>query len=235
MISNNQWHNIPNSPTSAQIYIPKDPNPPKVDIDALVKQAKELVTIIEDKEEAKRMEEKEKKQKESANAFWLESENFKVDSTNWENEKNNDWKELLVNWNPIKVNPEKDVWEIVMGDWTKEQLFTWDAAMRETEKVWEKIPTIEEWWKIIQSINPNISLNWWWQIDTSVRETLNLKFTGCRGLISGRSSMGGGYAYYWSSSPCLTSIHGLCFNLSYICPSTDDNRANGFSIRCFKN
>jgi hypothetical protein len=38
-------------------------------------------------------------------------------------------------------NETADVWELLSN---REQLFTWDAAMRETEKVGRRIPTDEE-------------------------------------------------------------------------------------------
>ena len=40
---------------------------------------------------------------------------------------------------------------------------------------------------------------------------------------------------YWSSSPNGTNGYNLNFNSTAINPSNNNNRANGFSVRCFKN
>jgi len=39
---------------------------------------------------------------------------------------------------------------------------------------------------------------------------------------------------YWSSSPNGTNGYNMNFNSSNINPSNNNNRANGFSVRCFK-
>lgn len=62
----------------------------------------------------------------------LETENFKINSK--------DWKTV----NGVKQNKKGDVWEIIDGEFKGEQLFTWDAAMRETKKVGKRMPTDEE-------------------------------------------------------------------------------------------
>lgn len=87
----------------------------------------------------------------------LEEFNFKVDSSDWEIKE--------VGWCTVKVNPEWDIFEYVYSwdeegckDTTWEQLFTRDAAMRETEKVGKRIPTDEELTYILAN-NSDIS-NW---------------------------------------------------------------------------
>jgi uncharacterized protein (TIGR02145 family) len=40
---------------------------------------------------------------------------------------------------------------------------------------------------------------------------------------------------YWSSSPNSPNAYNLNFNVSNVNPANNNNRANGFSVRCFKN
>jgi len=73
----------------------------------------------------------------------LEDRNFRIESAEWEMEEYGDI--------TYKVSPEKDVYEIMKISGSKrpalvgQQLFTFDAAMRETTKVGKRIPTREEW------------------------------------------------------------------------------------------
>ena len=82
---------------------------------------------------------------------WLEPFNFKVDSSNWKNELDQSWKEIIINWFPIKESPTQDIWEITMLDWSKEQFFTSISAIRETEKLGFDIPSSEDWGNICKS------------------------------------------------------------------------------------
>ena len=72
---------------------------------------------------------------------WLESNNFRVDSSKWEM-----WLDLL-SWVEYLINPEWDIIEL-KSNWKKEQLFSQEAAIRETQKYSRKIPTKEQWQKI---------------------------------------------------------------------------------------
>ena len=56
----------------------------------------------------------------------FEPHNFKINSKSW--------KKITVNGEEYKVNPKKDIWEFLEGEFKGEQLFTWNAAMRETKK-----------------------------------------------------------------------------------------------------
>ncbi|MDR2190823.1 MAG: hypothetical protein LBP53_06745 [Candidatus Peribacteria bacterium] len=51
--------------------------------------------------------------------------------------------------------------------------------------------------------------------------------------IYGQGSNGNGY--YWSSSPDGTYARGLRLSTSFVDAYGHDNRANAFSLRCFKN
>ena len=66
----------------------------------------------------------------------LEDYNFKINSDGW--------KKITVGWENYLVNEKEDIWEILDEECKGEQLFTWDAAMRETKKLGKTIPTDEQ-------------------------------------------------------------------------------------------
>jgi len=77
----------------------------------------------------------------------LEKENFKIDSKNREIKTMDWWQPYIKDEIKIKMNPENDIIEYV--SWVSEnmvweQLFTYNAAIRETTKYNKKIPTISD-------------------------------------------------------------------------------------------
>jgi len=78
----------------------------------------------------------------------LEKENFKVDSTGWKQFTNEEGIIYL-------ENSAGNICEFVAGvpdNLVGQQLFTWNAAMRETKKVGKRMPTDEEWDVLISEI-----------------------------------------------------------------------------------
>jgi len=68
-----------------------------------------------------------------------------------------------------------------------------------------------------------------------MQTALKLPFAGYRGLDNGAFDDGGSFGYYWSSSPDGTGGYLLLFVSSEVDPSIIYDRAEGFSVRCFKN
>ena len=134
--------------------------------------------------------------------------NFRIDSTGW-NKIIYDGKEYL-------VNPTNDIWEITDGDCKGEQLFTWEAAMRETQKAGERMPTDEEFSEILKT----------------KEDVPNLVFPGYR-YTTGAYGTRGAYMYFWSSTQSSPNVWGRYLDSSY---STvyryATTKANGFSVRC---
>ncbi len=67
--------------------------------------------------------------------------------------------------------------------------------------------------------------------------TFNRKVTlalasGNRNRTSGALNNVGSNGYYWSSAPSGTNARNLNFNSSNVNPLNDNNRANGFPVRC---
>jgi len=139
----------------------------------------------------------------------LELRNFRIESEGWE----------LKDYGKVtcKVNPKGDVIEYVSGvakELKGEQLFTWDAAMRETKKVGKRMPTEEEWEEVREEV-----------VGCGI-------YPGYLNNSSGALGYRGSYGYYWSSTQYSTAYgYYLGFNSS----SSDmdfDNKAYGFSVRC---
>jgi len=79
----------------------------------------------------------------------LEEKNFRVNSDGWEIHKRGSrfFKGLPFgkDYEEYSHNPEGDIVELISTKYKGEQLFTWDAAMRETAKVGKIIPDYQEW------------------------------------------------------------------------------------------
>ncbi|MBU3925039.1 fibrobacter succinogenes major paralogous domain-containing protein [Patescibacteria group bacterium] len=81
----------------------------------------------------------------------FEEKNFRVNSDGWE-KRTRDGQEYL-------VNPLSDIWQLIGGKADGEQLFTWDAAIRETRKVGKRMPTDKEVEQALKSSDmPNLVL-----------------------------------------------------------------------------
>jgi len=139
----------------------------------------------------------------------LQQHNFRVTSKNWEVDEKDD--ELL-------VSPSGDIWEVRDGDNKGEQLFTWDAAMRETKKAGLRVPTDAEWDELVKTKD----------------DIPNLVFAGYRD-INGDFYSHSSYLYFWSSikSGTIARSRRLFSGDSTVYRSTY-SKANGFSVRCLE-
>ena len=90
------------------------------------------------------------------------------------------------------------------------------------------VPTELEWSGIV-------SAGWWGSDWTAMWNELQLPLAGTRARYNGAFYYGGSSGIYWSSSPYYTLGYFLYFFSSNIFLDYDDLRANGFSVRCFKN
>lgn len=129
----------------------------------------------------------------------------------------------------IVLNPKKaskttpQAWEN-KGNW----LYNWQGATDEAEFRGERLPTIEELLKEINSIS-------WNCIEKA--KALNIPFAGYRGADDGEFDLEGVIAYLWSSSPSGGDGDGaLCVYLHRDGVNADDNwgdRGRGFLVRSF--
>jgi uncharacterized protein (TIGR02145 family) len=155
----------------------------------------------------------------------LELDDFKIDSEGWS-------EFVLADGARVKANPERDVTELLEGEFAGQQYFTWHAAMRETANAGKRMPTEQEWFEIIRMINPKIDPLGGWQEDVSVREALKLKIAGYRFFTSLEYSDQGNNGYYWTSSH--SGSYGYLYSISkrMIGPLHHGMSVYGFSVRC---
>ncbi|MBU4142280.1 fibrobacter succinogenes major paralogous domain-containing protein [Patescibacteria group bacterium] len=141
----------------------------------------------------------------------LEPDNFRIDYRGW--------KEITINDKKYLVNPQGDIYQIIGGEADGEQLFTWHAAMRETAKVGKRMPTDEEFSKILKT----------------KADMPNLVLAGYR-HTNGSFFIRGAFAYFWSSteSGATAWTRNLISADATVYRNAGD-KAYGFSVRCLKN
>lgn len=152
---------------------------------------------------------------EALERLWLESFDFKIDSSNWTR-----WEDI--NGTKYLINPEKDIWEIILPDGTREQLFTQIAAIRETQKAWKTIPTKEQFAKIREL---------YWQNWEKLSKELWLPMKGYWSQLDNlyyRDSMG----HYWSISSYNSLWYSLHFDKNIVLINTVNSIRNAFPVRC---
>lgn len=145
--------------------------------------------------------------------YWLERENFRVDSTWWpektipsydfipsnEAEGSDSYREvhsfLKVKYH-LNGKWEEEIWEYLEGNLKWEQLFTYDAALRETANAWKIMPWGMEWYKICKQINSDISYVVEPFKDILIRETLWIWMCGYYEWTSKKIVLNG--TWFWA-------------------------------------
>ncbi len=140
----------------------------------------------------------------------LEDHNFKINSCGW--------KKITVDGKSYFENPEKDIWEILEGECAGEQLFSWDAAIRETKKAGKRIPTKKEFTEILKTkedMSNVIFTGFCFGDGSFCRHTPNMSFWS-----STESDDSAWKQNLYSSDSVITQ--DICY------------KAAGFSVRCIK-
>ena len=119
--------------------------------------------------------------------------------------------------------PTGDIWEIINctkhPELNGEQLFTWDAAMREAEAAGKRLPTDEEFDELLRT----------------KADMPNLVLAGYR-YTDGSFGLVGSGGYFWSSleSGCNAWRRNL-FSSEEGVYRDANGKMHGFSVRCVKN
>jgi len=143
----------------------------------------------------------------------LEEENFRVDSTRWN--------QFTINKQGIVYlkNSEGDIWEYVDGVPSVvvgQQLFNWPAAMRETRKVGKRMPTDEEFGQFKRG------------------DFGQIVFSGTR-VVDGSFEGLMKHARFWSSSAFRSNAWYCRLHFSNMRVRRYANsQLCGFSVRCLK-
>lgn len=151
----------------------------------------------------------------------LEEKNFKVYSWGWEVIKSNIW--------DIKINDLKDMIEIIWWEFDWEQLFSQAAAIRTTKLNGRKLPSSNDWLRIIQYHSGEIDVNNEWHSDECVTEDLEI-----------RKVWYGSWDHiqeYWRMWCFWTSEESIAvyFTNRWVNPNENTWQGNMFSVRCLKN
>lgn len=158
----------------------------------------------------------------------LELENFRIRSDGWR--ESADSKGVL-----CLVNPSGDVWELAEGNFAGEQLFTWEAAIRETRKARKRMPSFKEWMGILLAQCPSSapSLGETWIEVPGVAEKLGLNTVGKKAVSAGTLYLQGVHGYYWTHS--AYGSYGPHIGISSsgrIGYAYTNYRSYAFSVRC---
>lgn len=146
---------------------------------------------------------------------WLESNNFRVDSSKWEM-----WLDLLSEVEFL-INPEGDIIELKVN-WKKEQLFTQEAAIRETQKYGKKLPTKLDWQKISAS---------YWQDWERLSKELWLKAVGYWDWPKKKFYLDN-MAHFWALDSNDKLGYSIHFDRSNILINQINNTKNFLPVRC---
>lgn len=146
----------------------------------------------------------------------LEENDFSVDS--------NDWEVIsveVINAGGVrcKISPQGDIWEFLEGKYAGRQLFTWDAAIRETKKAGKQMPSDAEFSRFLKTRGnmPNVVFAGNYHYNGFFEKQ------GERAVFWSRSKLGDDSAYIrWLDSSSLEVA---------ACPY---EARLGFSVRCLK-
>jgi hypothetical protein len=160
----------------------------------------------------------------------LDSRNFRIAVTP-------DWKRRVDSDEGTEYleHPSGDVW---MVESTGEQYFMLESALRETRKAGLRMPTVEEWKRIIRSVNPKIDLERGRQADTSVREGLRLELNSIFSTFSAPYARRGLGAYLAHPNESEKFYSFVMISETEITLMME-RRASvgkkvGYSVRCFR-
>ncbi len=143
----------------------------------------------------------------------LEDHNFRVNSSNFPERIRNGFK--------IRENGKQDIIEFTEGELKGEQLFTWEAAMRETAKAGKRIPTNEEFEELVKS-------------KSDIKNVVCAGYRCTDGSFYTQDTQGT-YARLWSSSESGSDAWNRYLHSSNTTVGRNANdKANWFSVRCLK-
>jgi prepilin-type N-terminal cleavage/methylation domain-containing protein len=122
------------------------------------------------------------------------------------------------------------------ADWntTQNDNMWWDTTDTDESRIWPcevwyHVPTNSEWIWIHTAW-------WWWSNWPNMSNALKMPMAGIRKWNDADLFVVGYFGYYWSSSPNPgTQAYYISFYTYNLTPSYYNNRAYGFSVRCFKN
>ena len=141
-----------------------------------IKDIPEITEVVEEKTEVKKL-------IVDLDFINIKDINYKNKTINYWDFFDLHWKELEIAWNKIKLNHTKDIIEFLDWDFRWEQFFTKDAALREAKRQWARVPSSDEFERLIEE-------NW--------ISKFNQKLAGFITEDRKRVSFDGKEAVYWT-------------------------------------
>jgi hypothetical protein len=105
--------------------------------------------------------------------------------------------------------------------------FTWDSALQHAEKNWKRIPTKDDWKKILRFLP--------WDNKNAMKFITDVLWLSFAGWYFNSFDDQSNFAYYWTSTveENQNNPFALIFKDKFI--MMDYNKKCGFSLRCLKN
>ena len=174
----------------------------------------------------------------------LEKQNLKIDSIGWKIKIINWWQPYIKDKIKVKINPEGDIIEYI--SWLPEnmiweQLFSFDATIRETKKLEKELPSADDIKKIINLWDAEWvrffkSLSWKEEFDTrsDFVDNVNLKSTWIYIKNSNTFWNIDNFDYLWLKNKKILCLREDMFDTWDIESVIGDNWDCFCSVRCLK-
>lgn len=156
--------------------------------------------------------------------FGMETANFRILSDGWNSS-------ILTTGERAKINPLNDVIELASGTFAGEQLFTYEACMRETKRVSKTVPSIERWNSIIQTAE-RLCHGQGRLAGIELRERLGIRLVGEINSIDRTLRGSGNEGFYWSNLPHGAFSYYVRFEKTGGIFTARFTRESFYSVRC---
>lgn len=138
----------------------------------------------------------------------------------------------------VRINPREDIIEFLEGEFRGVQHFSYDAAVRETQKAGKIIADNNNWESIIKRLIPEIVFGSdLISTTTYIHQKLGINLSGFQYSAMNHVRGHGKVGYYWTSSPYPNSnfAHYIVISAKRVEKINTAERKNMFAVRCLKN
>ena len=156
--------------------------------------------------------------------FGLEANNFQIPSNNWK-------PIVLTSGELAKANPQMDVIELASRTCAGEQLFTYEACMRETKRLGKIVPSVERWNSVIQTAERQCGKSGM-HAGREVRNMLEIRMIGGIDPIDHTLRGSGNEGFFWTNLPHGAFSYYVRFEKTGGIFTARFMRESFYSVRC---